>query len=523
MLTNLDETLNRILKLPPEQLAVLQKVHEEFRKKQAWVPNPGPQTQAYFSDADELLFGGEAGGGKSDLLVGASLTAHKRSLVLRRTHSEAQKLVDRYTEIMGTRDGWNGQDNTWRTDGRIIDIGGCQHEDDKQKRKGIPHDLKGFDELVDFSESQYLFIITWNRSTDETQRCRVIATTNPPTRPEGMWVVKRWAPWLDPKHPNPAKEGELRWFTNINGKDTEVDGRGPHIANGKEVYARSRTFIRSKLQDNPDLARTDYGSMLDSLPEEYRLAYREGKFDASIKDAPFQCIPTDWIRAAIDRWTERPRQGVPMCAMGVDASGGGTDPMIISPRYDGWFAPLIEIPAKELPVERMGKVSVGHIVSHRRDKAMVVVDMGGGYGGPIFEHLKENDIDCMAFKGAESSVRRTSDKQLKFTNKRTEAYWKFREALDPSQVNGSPISLPDDQQLLAQLASPTFELTPNGLKLEPKDKVIARLGESTDKSDAVVMAWFGGPTYLTNGKEWTQRLKGGGMPSKAIMSNYRRR
>ena len=53
MLTNLDETLNRILKLPPEQLAVLQKVHEEVRKKHVWVPNPGPQTQAYFSEADE--------------------------------------------------------------------------------------------------------------------------------------------------------------------------------------------------------------------------------------------------------------------------------------------------------------------------------------------------------------------------------------------------------------------------------------------------------------------------------------
>jgi hypothetical protein len=36
----------------------------------------------------------------------------------------------------------------------------------------------------------------------------------------------RWAPWLDPQHPNPAKPGELRWFTNVDGKDTEVDGPG---------------------------------------------------------------------------------------------------------------------------------------------------------------------------------------------------------------------------------------------------------------------------------------------------------
>ena len=31
-----------------------------------WLPLPGPQTQAYFSQADILLYGGAAGGSKSD-------------------------------------------------------------------------------------------------------------------------------------------------------------------------------------------------------------------------------------------------------------------------------------------------------------------------------------------------------------------------------------------------------------------------------------------------------------------------
>src|SRR6478752_6567613 len=52
-----------------------------------------------------------------------------------------------------------------------------------------------------------------------------------------------WGPWLDRTHPNPAKPGELRWFTTINGEDREVDGPGPHMIDGQPVMARSRTFI----------------------------------------------------------------------------------------------------------------------------------------------------------------------------------------------------------------------------------------------------------------------------------------
>lgn len=502
---SLDEYISRLTDLPPKEMAAVVEMADQVIGQRRWIPNPGPQTMAYFSLADELLYGGEAGGGKSALIVGLSLEEHERSLVLRRTNGEAVKLYDDYEKVIGHTNGKNEQKG-WRIDGRIIDIGGCQLEADKQKRKGIPHDLKAFDELVDFTESQYEFIITWNRSTKPGQRCRVVATTNPPTRPEGMWVVKRWAAWLDPTHPHPAKDGELRYYTTIGGRDTEVDGPGPHEIDGRQVMAKSRTFIRAKLSDNPDLDKTDYASRLDALPEELRQAYREGRFDVGLKDAPMQCIPTDWIRAAQDRWTERHPAGIPMCAIGVDASGGGNDPMMIAPRFDGWFDKLIEIPAKNIPSDRPGKFAAGLIISYRRDQAIVVVDMGGGYGGPIYETLHEIPVPVQGHKGAEGSVQRTKDGQLQFYNKRSQIIWRFREALDPSQPGGSPIMLPPDPVLLADLAAPSWEAIrqQNGMaiKVEAKEKVCARLNRSTDRGDAVCMAWSAGPTYITDGKQW---------------------
>ena len=74
-------------------------------------------------------------------------------------------------------------------------------------------------------------------------------------------MIKYWGAWLDPTHPHPAKDGELRWYTTIGGADREVDGPGPHLVDGAWVRARSRSFIRSRLADNPDLADNDYDAV----------------------------------------------------------------------------------------------------------------------------------------------------------------------------------------------------------------------------------------------------------------------
>lgn len=439
----------------------------------------------------------------TDLIVGLSLTKHKRSLILRRTNKEASKLFDRFYEVLGHREGWNSQQSVWRfNDGRVIDIGGCEHEEDKQKWKGVPHSLKAFDEISDFTESQFRFISIWNRSADPAERCRVVACGNPPTTPEGLWVIQYWAPWLDPTHPRPARPGELRWFI----ADEEVDGPGPHLFEGKMVRARSRTFIPAMLEDNPDLVASGYDSVLASLPEELRQAYREGRFDTAMRDDAYQVVPTSWIKAAQARWTEKPPLGIPMCAIGVDVAQGGTDETVLAIRHDGWFAPLISVPGSETP----GGASVaGLVIQHRRDGARVVIDMGGGYGGAALEHLRANigHEEVVAYKGSEGSTRRTVDRQLAFTNKRSEAYWRFREALDPTQPGGSPIMLPSDPALVADLAAPKFEVGPNGIKITPKEKLIKDLGRSPDRGDAVVMAWSSGAKATTHGAEWREDQK----------------
>ena len=82
----LQDILDKFTTMSPSQIKEVNKVAAQVTSKMVWVPNPGPQTDAYFSDADELFYGGQAGGGKTDLELGLALTAHRRSLVLRRTN-----------------------------------------------------------------------------------------------------------------------------------------------------------------------------------------------------------------------------------------------------------------------------------------------------------------------------------------------------------------------------------------------------------------------------------------------------
>lgn len=498
MVSDFDSVLAAVKAMSPADRAKWERDLQGALNNQIWVPNPGPQTDAYYCEADELLYGGTAGCGKTGLGCGLSLTQHRRTLFLRRTNKEASKIFDAYFELLGTREGWNGQDSYWRLpDGRVIDVGGCQLEDDKQKWKGNPHDLIFFDELCDFTETQYKFIKTWNRSADPGQRCRVVSATNPPTRPEGMWIVRYWAPWLDPRHPNPARPSELRWFLD----DKEVDGPGPHLLDGRPTRASSRTFIPGKLADNPDLAQSNYDSVLASLPAELRAAYREGRFDVAIKDDAFQTIPSEWIMAAFERWKDHPRppEGVPMSAISVDIAmrlGSETstgayenDSTVIQWRHGGWYAePVMKSGAET----KTGAIIAGLVVAYRRDEAQIIVDMGGGYGGGTWETMVNNGLSPYSFRGLDASSARTRDGQFKFINRRTEAYWKFREALDPDQPGGSPIALPENRDLLLDLVTPKWALTANGIQITPKIDVIKALGRSPDRGDAVVTCWLQG-------------------------------
>lgn len=446
-----------------------------------WVPLRGPQTQALNTDADFLFYGGQAGGGKTDLLIGLALTQHHRSIIYRREAKQLEAIKDRATEILGTREGLNTQSGIWRMKNRQVEFGGVQLSGDEYSYQGRPHDLKGFDEITHFLESQFRFLCGWNRSTRPGQRCRVVCTGNPPTDSDGEWVIRFWAPWLDDGYPDPAVPGEVRWFARMGDEDIEVEGPEPITHHGEVVLPKSRTFIPAEVDDNPFLANTGYKATLQALPEPLRSQMLHGDFSAGKDDDPWQVIPTEWIKQAQERWTRTTE--LPMSTMGVDVARGGRDETILSPRHGTWFAEQIAVPGKNTPD---GPAVSALVVQNLRDAATIMIDVVG-VGASPYDHMKGAKLDIVGISSAEKSHETDRTGKLGFMNKRSELWWKFREALDP--VHGTEIALPPGRKLLADLSTPRWRLLGGGkIMVETKEEIIKRLGRSPDRGDAAVYA-----------------------------------
>ena len=483
-----------------------------------WQPAPGnqPQQIAFASDADVIGYGGQAGGGKTDLLLGEAVTRHKKSVIFRREATQLRDIIERSKEIIGTRGSLNEALNIWRNlpGGRSLEFGGIPTEQDINKWRGRPHDLKGFDEATEFTENQVRMMMGWNRSTDPHQNCQTILAFNPPTRPEGRWVIEYFGPWLDPKHSHPTQPGELRWYVRIDDKDVECPNGEAVEHNGEILKPTSRTFIPARVQDNPYLARTDYVTKLQSLPEPLRSQLLYGDFQAGVKDDAWQVIPTEWVRLAQARWKPdgRPRDSannlVRLSALGVDVSHGGDDNSVLAPRYDNWIDELQVYSGKVILtgphlVEKIilfllqrgeatatEKPSIEYPDYHLllpivSSKALVNIDVIG-WGASAHEVSRAHGIKAEPVNVGESSKARDKSLKFGFVNKRAEFMWKLREALDP--VSGENLALPPDPTLLADLTAARYSIQSNGIKIEAKEDIKKRIGRSPDRGEAVMLS-----------------------------------
>lgn len=514
----LEDTLAAYGALDPVAQKEVFTLAKSATKEMVWVPNPGPQTDAYLSEADELFYGGGAGGGKTDLLLGLALNTAHTARIFRRHFKDVDGtggLAPRMAEIRGTWGGYHKQQHLLRLGrGREIEFGAFTNETEAEAYQGRPTDFFGIDEITQHAEQLVRFLLTWNRSAKPGQRVRAVFTGNPPVTPEGRWVIKYFAPWLDPEYPNPAKPGELRWVTTIGGEDVWVDGPEEiEVDDGNGgvewVKPKSRTYIPAALEDNPDLLDTNYGAQLAALPEPYRSAFKHGNFAAGIQDDDWQVIPTEWVLKAQMRF--KMRQADPnfklgrMTSAGVDVAQGGPAATVIAPLHKTTFMPLIKAKGADT---KSGSDVAAMVIKHVTDDAIINIDGGGGWGLGAFEHLETNGNNVQLCIGAAKSNRRDKSGKFTFKNKRAEWWWTLREALDPE--TGDDVALPPDPQLLADLTSVRRKKseTSTVIQIEEKSEIIARIQRSPDDGDAVVMAWANDDPDLRRDRRSRERRRG---------------
>jgi hypothetical protein len=257
----------------------------------AWCPHPGAQTEFCCRGEFEVLFGGQAGPGKTDCIIMEATrdVGHPeyRGLLLRRTFPQLQEIIDRchshYPYLGGV---YRSTEHRWYfPSGATINLGHMQHEADKYSYQGKEFHFVGFDELTQFTQTQYLYLFSRCRSSNPNIRTRIRATTNPGGIGH-IWVKERFidiCPW----------------------GQTYIEPE----------TGMSRVFIPAKASDNPSLFENDpdYVNRLKMLTPIERMRLLEGIWDAFENQAfpelsqrvhgavPFN-IPPEWEKFTVMDW-----------------------------------------------------------------------------------------------------------------------------------------------------------------------------------------------------------------------------
>jgi hypothetical protein len=447
----------------------------------------------------------------TDLACGKAISQHQVVQIFRREGTELNAIIDRLEGIVGHREGLGGKPPVWRSPAgncRLIEFCSVPNLGDERKFQGRAKDLLVVDEAANFLEAQVRFLMGWVRTTDPEQRTQTLLTFNPPTSADGRWVIQFFAPWLDPKWAGVrAVPGELRYVAVVNGEDMWVDDERPFVMAGKArkydfdpadytgaratmvIRPQSRTFIPSRITDNPFLVGTNYMSTLQSLPEPLRSQMLNGDFMAGVKDDEWQVIPTRWVEAAQARWKPKAPKGE-MVQMGVDVARGGDDSTTVATRHldpqaghDQWYDEIKSVQGADTDD---GDKAASHVLIKRRDDAPINIDVIG-VGASAYDSLKRAEAQVMGVNVA-IPARRANDKSgsLTFFNLRSDLWWGFRELLDPTNDTG--IALPPDPKLLAELCAPRFTLSGKAIKVESREDIVKRLGYSPDRATAVILA-----------------------------------
>ncbi len=243
-------------------------------------PQAGPQETFLSSPADIAIYGGAAGGGKTYALLMECLrhvgNGEFGAVVFRKQNTQIMAeggLLDSAMRIylpIGARFKVVPAPTAIFPSGAKISFRHLQYEREKHDWQGSQIPLLCFDELTHFSEGQFFYMLSRNRSTCGV-RPYVRATCNPDA---DSWVARFIAWWIDQDtgYPIPERSGVVRYFSREDGKIVWSDSREELQEQFGKDAVKSVSFIASNIYDNKILLEADPGYLanLKALSEVQR-------------------------------------------------------------------------------------------------------------------------------------------------------------------------------------------------------------------------------------------------------------
>lgn len=251
-------------------------------------PQPGPQTAVLSTKADIAIYGGAAGGGKSYALLLEPLrhfsNARFGAVIFRRTTTQVRNEGGLWDESFALYHQLGGHPREafleWEfPSGMRVKFAHLEHEKSAYDWQGAQIAFIGFDELTHFTEKQFWYLLSRNRSMSGVPGY-VRATCNPDV---DSWVRKFIDWWIgDDGYPVKERAVVVRWFIRRDETLIWADSRQEILdVYGADELPKSATFIPSNLHDNPILMDKDpsYRANLRALPRVDRLRLEGGNWN----------------------------------------------------------------------------------------------------------------------------------------------------------------------------------------------------------------------------------------------------
>ena len=192
-------------------------------------------------------------------------------------------------------------------------------------------------------------------------------------------------------------------------------------------------------------------------------------------------IPRDWIEGAVDQGgCEGEHKQV-----GLDVARFGRDKTVYILR-EGGIVRRTETTEKMDTMEVVGWMR-GFLEEDEPDVTTVdVIGIGAGVYDRL-EEMQEYEVEPI---NVGMGPTESEDKE-RFYNLRAEMFWNLRMLFKPDKNGKSQISIPNDPELKKQLSEIRYKYSSERkIKIEAKEEMKKRLGNSPDKADALALAFF---------------------------------